>query len=240
MYQRAAIAILQEMHPNKDIIFLHELTPDTFDNDARVFIIMHADANGLKSDWIVLTRGKHTLGSCQPVLFHRGEEINTITKLLLSFRSVLIEKVTGIVLSYGQIIYGPDFSSVTISLSTFITKVKGMLCRVDELATQQDPAFFLCSHCETCEFRASCLSRALAEDSISLIHGVGRRHIEEQNRKGIFTLHQYSHTFRPRRLPKRVKNPSRPRYFALQARALRDNRVYIYGTPMIPVTGTSI
>ena len=73
MYQRAAIAILQEMHPNKDIIFLHELTPDTFDNDARVFIIMHAEANGLKSDWIVLTRGKHTLGSYQPVLFHRGE-----------------------------------------------------------------------------------------------------------------------------------------------------------------------
>src|ERR1700736_6557122 len=95
------------------------------------------------------------------------------TKLLLAFRSILIEKATGIVLSYGQIIYGPDFSSVTISLSTCITKVKGMLCRVDELATQQDPAFFLCSHCEICEFGPSCLSRAVAEDSMSLIRGIG-------------------------------------------------------------------
>jgi predicted RecB family nuclease len=127
------------------------------------------------------------------VLFHRDEEINTRTKLLLAFRSILIEKATGIVLSHGQIIYGPDFCSVTISLSTFITKVKTMLCRVDELATQQDPAFFLCSHCEICEFGTSCRSRAVAEDSMSLIQGIGRPDIEEQNRKGIFTLHQYSY-----------------------------------------------
>jgi predicted RecB family nuclease len=115
-----------------------------------------------------------------------------------------------------------------------------MLCRVDELATQQDPAFFLCSHCEICEFGTSCRSRAVAEDSMSLIQGIGRPQIEEQNRKGIFTLHQYSHTFRPRRSPKRVKNPSKPRSFALQARALRDNKVYIHGSPTLPVSGTSI
>jgi len=156
MYQRAAIARLLEMYSNKDTMFLDELTRDTLHNDARLVIIMHAETNALKSDWIVLTRAKTTPGSYQPVLFHRDEEINTRTKLLLAFRSILIEKATGIVLSHGQIIYGPDFSSVTISLSTFITKVKGMLCRVDELATQQDPAFFLCSHCEICEFGTSC------------------------------------------------------------------------------------
>jgi hypothetical protein len=122
MYQRAAIARLQEMHSNQEIIFLDALTPDTLHNDARLVVIMHAEANGLKSDWIVLTRAKNTVGSYQPVLFHRDEEVDTRTKLLLAFRSVLIEKATGIVLSYGQIIYGPDFSSVTISLSTFITK----------------------------------------------------------------------------------------------------------------------
>jgi hypothetical protein len=30
---------------------------------------------------------------------------------LLAFRSILIEKATGIVLSHGQIIYGPDFAA---------------------------------------------------------------------------------------------------------------------------------
>ena len=240
IYQRAAIARLQEMYSNKDTMFLDELTRDTLHNDARLVVIMHAETNALKSDCIVLTRAQNTPGSYQPVLFHRDEEINTRTKLLLAFRSILIEKATGIVLSHGQIIYGPDFCSVTISLYTFITKVKTMLCRVDELATQQDPAFFLCSHCEICEFGTSCRSRAVAEDSMSLIQGIGRPHIEEQNRKGIFTLHQYSYTFRPRRSPKRVKNPSKPRYFALQARALRDNKVYIHGSPTLPVTGTSI
>src|SRR5262252_404828 len=37
-----------------------------------------------------------------------------------------------------------------------------------------------------------------------------------------------SHTFRSRKQPKRVKKLSRPRHFALQARALRDNKVYIH------------
>ena len=37
--------------------------------------------------------------------------------------------------------------------------------------------------------------------------------------KGIFTLTQLSYTFRPRRTPKRAKNPAKPRYLALQALA---------------------
>jgi hypothetical protein len=135
MYQRAAIARLQEMYSNKETMLLDRLTRNTLHNNARLVVIIHAEAHGLKSDWIVLARTKNTLGSYQPVLFHRDEEIYARTKLMLAFRSVLIEKATGIVLSYGQIIYGPDFSSVTISLSTFITKVKRMLCRIDELAT---------------------------------------------------------------------------------------------------------
>jgi hypothetical protein len=116
VYQRAAIARLLEMYPNKDTMFLDELTRDTLHNDARLVVIMHAETNALKSGWIVLTRAKNTPGSYQPVLFHRDEEINTRTKLLLAFRSILIEKATGIVLSHGQIIYGPDFCSVTRNL----------------------------------------------------------------------------------------------------------------------------
>jgi hypothetical protein len=111
IYQRAAIARLQEMYSNKDTMFLDELTRDTLHNNARLVVIMHAQTNALKSDWIVLTRAKNTSGSYQPVLFHRDEEINTRTKLLLAFRSILIEKATGIVLSHGQIIYGPDFAA---------------------------------------------------------------------------------------------------------------------------------
>ena len=49
--------------------------------------------------------------------------------------------------------------------------------------------------------------------------------------KGIFTITQLSYTFRPRRSPKRAKNPGRLRYPALQALAIRENTVYINGNP---------
>ena len=52
--------------------------------------------------------------------------------------------------------------------------------------------------------------------------------------KGIFTVTQLSYTFRPRRTPKRAKNPAKPHHFALQALAIRENTVYIHGTPELP------
>jgi len=174
------------------------------------------------------------------MLFYRYEEINVRAKLLLAFRAALIEKATGVALRRGQIIYGQDFSQIQIPLSTFVAKTERMISRINELAIQQEPALFLCPHCEICEFESRCQTRAVAEDNLSLIQGIGRQTIEEQARKGIFTLHQYSHTFRSRRLPKRVRNPSKPRYFALQARALQENKIYIHGHPMLPGAETSI
>jgi hypothetical protein len=60
---------------------------------------------------------------------------------------------------------------------------------------------------------------------------------DERNRhrgKGIFTVRQLSYTFRPRKAPKRAKNPARPRYPALQALAIRENTIYIHGSPKLP------
>jgi predicted RecB family nuclease len=240
MYQRAALARLQELNQHKDILHLKNLTPFTSYKSAKLVVVRRVEANGLRSESIVLARAKSRRDSLEPVLIHRYEEVSNRVKLLLAFRAILIGKATGIVPSHGQIIHGQDFASLTIPLSTFIAKVERMILCVDELTTEKEPALFLCSHCDICEFRTSCHSRAVEEDSISLLHGMGQARIEEQNRKGIFTLHQYSHTFRARRLPKRVKNPSTPRHFALQARALRDNKVYINGSPTFPAATTSI
>ena len=240
MYQRAAIARLQEMNPDTKTVYIDRITPRALQSDARLLIIRRVEVNGLQSDSVVLAYTENGRDSYQPVLFYRYEEINIRAKLLLAFRAALIEKATGIALRHGQIIYGQDFSHVQIPLSAFVAKAERMISRINELVIQQEPALFLCSHCEICEFESRCQSRAVAEDNLSLIQGIGRQNIEEQARRGIFTLHQYSHTFRYRRLPKRVKNPSKPRYFALQARALRDNKVYIHGHPTLPIAETSI
>jgi predicted RecB family nuclease len=240
VYHREAIARLQEMHSNAKTLHLNSLTPQVLGNSAQLAVIKRVEADGLRSESIVLSRANNGHASFEPVLFHRYEELNARAKLLLAFRAVLIEKVTGIVLTRGRIILGRQFTSATIPLSALTVKAERIIRQVKELAIQQDPPFFLCSHCEICEFQASCRARAIKEDNISQLHGIGRAHIEEQKKKGIFTLHQYSHTFRPRRLPKRVKNESKQRYFALQAQALRDEKIYIHGSPTLPLAETSI
>jgi len=64
--------------------------------------------------------------------------------------------------------------------------------------------------------------------------------IEKHNSKGIFTVHQLSYTFRPRKRPKRTKSQEKPYYHALKALAIREQKLYVYGTPELPVPNTSV
>src|ERR1039457_5154518 len=79
-----------------------------------------------------------------------------------------------------------------------------------------------------------CRQKAVDEDDLSLLAGISEDERNRQRGKGIFTLKQLSYTFRPRRTPKRAKKSARPRYPALQALAIRENTVYIHGTPTLP------
>ena len=63
---------------------------------------------------------------------------------------------------------------------------------------------------------------------------VSEKDLRKLNRKGIFTLTQLSCTFRPRKRGKRVKRTDHPRYPALQALAIREKKVLVYGTPDQP------
>ena len=63
---------------------------------------------------------------------------------------------------------------------------------------------------------------------------MGEKELKRYNRKGIFTLTQLSCTFRPRKRGKRVKRSGYNHYPALQALAIREKKVHVYGTPDIP------
>src|SRR5277367_3448503 len=59
-------------------------------------------------------------------------------------------------------------------------------------------------------------------------------------RKGLFTLTQLAHTFRPRRRGKRSDTPSRVRDHALHALAIRDKTIYVLGQPKLPTASIRI
>ena len=89
-------------------------------------------------------------------------------------------------------------------------------------------------HCQVCEFRQRCHDQAVQEDNISLLRGIGEKEIRKLNRKGIFTVAQLSCIFRLRKRGKRVKRQNQPHYFALQASAIRDKKIYVLKSPPIP------
>src|SRR5207245_1729770 len=96
------------------------------------------------------------------------------------------------------------------------------------------PRRLLNDHCPVCEFRQRCHAQAVQEDNISLLRGMGEKEVNRYARKGISTVTQLSCTFRLRKRGKRVKTQQRPHYFALQALALREKKIYILGTPILP------
>jgi predicted RecB family nuclease len=66
------------------------------------------------------------------------------------------------------------------------------------------------------------------------------KEIRKQNRKGIFTITQLSCTFRPPKRSKKAKLKGQPHNAALQALAIRDNKIYVLGTPELPSCSTRI
>src|SRR6516225_3784274 len=85
-----------------------------------------------------------------------------------------------------------------------------------------------------CEYQRRCREQAEKEDSLSLLRGISEKEIRGLARKGVLTLTQLAHTFRPHRKGKRAVQRNHKRHHALQALAIRDRRIYILGTPKVP------
>src|SRR5438034_11659659 len=102
------------------------------------------------------------------------------------------------------------------------------------------PRLILNDHCAVCEFRQRCHQQAVESDNISLLRGMKEKEVKASARKGILTVTQLAHTFRPRRKGKRA--PPRPNRHshALQALAVRDKKVYVLGTPTLPASPVRI
>jgi predicted RecB family nuclease len=176
-----------------------------------------------------------------PTRFIFTNKLGRHDKLLLAFDALVLSETLGQEVVLGKITHGEDFVTLKVKTSFLDSDVRGITAKIAALISDKKPPdLVLNRHCPDCEFRDSCRKKAVETDDLSLLAGISEDERNRHRSKGIFTVAQLSYTFRPRRSPKRAKNPARPRYPALQALAIRENTVFVHGSPRLPDSKTQV
>jgi predicted RecB family nuclease len=189
-------------------------------------------SSSIQFDGLQRVAGRSDIGDFHyiPILFHPNGQMQKAKKFLLHVYSFILNEIQGRSPERG-VVRRTKGKSSTVPLSR--NHKKGERLLNDLLAMQgttDPPRLFLNHHCQACQFQNRCRVQAVEEDNLSLLRGFSQTEIARLNQKGIFTINQLSYTFRPRRIKKRAKNPAHPHYFALQALALREQKVFVHGS----------
>jgi len=131
--------------------------------------------------------------------------------------------------------------SIGRSTSSKFTKEAGaLLAKTKECITSDTPPpFSLIAHCSECQFKQSCYKKLKEKDCISLLPGMTPTVVAKYHKKGITTITQLSHMFRPRRsgrVPQRAV-----RYLVeLKGLAIREQKTFVVQPPNLTRNPISI
>src|SRR5215831_1355971 len=181
--------------------------------------------------------GPSSLGNFHyvPVLFAESQRIRRAQRCILAVLGSLLSRVQGRTPESGIVYHGRDCKTTTVRLAPGLKAAEALIeDGVKMRRAQTAPTLLLNDHCPVCEFRQQCHTQAVKEENLSLMRGLRENAINRYRRKGLFTLTQLAHTFRPRRKGKRSGRPSKERDHALHALAIRDKTVYVLGAPKVP------
>src|SRR5262245_788561 len=235
--RRRAIEQITARHAGGELLSTAPLTAAILKQGAAFVLdaTLEDDAFSLRFDGLKKVDGPSKLGDYHyvPVLFHGGS-VRKEQRLLLDVWGLLLSRVQGRTPGHGVVWHGRECRATKVRLTPDPRKAERLLRDLRQSRDAGPPRLVLNDHCQVCEFRRRCHDQAVREDNLSLLRGLGETEVGGYARKGILTLTQLAHTFRPRRKGKRAVGRARHRYHALQAMAIRDKRVYLFGTPEVP------
>jgi predicted RecB family nuclease len=188
----------------------------------------------LRFDGLKKVEGASKLGDFHylPMLFHEGRQVGKVQRRLLELLGLLLSRIQGRMPANGIIYHGRECKAGKARLAPDVRKAERILRELQEMAAGEAVTMLLLNdHCQACEFRRRCHQQAVQEDNLSLLRGMGEKELKAYSRKGLLTVTQLAHTFRPRRKGKRQAKKTHKRYHALQALAVRDKRIYVFNTP---------
>jgi len=201
---------------------------DVDDLSANIHAIQRVSTKGGASDFI-------------PIRFVHLNKPSRANKMAAVFDAIVLSKVAGQPIGVAKIIYGDAWTTMKVRVAAHVhelTKTFGKMRVL--LAAASPPDLVLNRHCPECEFRYRCREKAIEKDDLSLLTGLTDKDRIRLNRRGIFTVKQLSHTFRPRRRPKRLAAQSEKYHHSLRALALREKKIHIVGKLRLPIQGTPI
>ena len=194
----------------------------------------------------VLTRMEETSSQRRhnytPTLIVGTHKISQEQKLHLAFIGYVLSNLQKEKPTYGTIVGGGNQSHTT-ALGTLYKDIGHILRNLRDWTAAQEPEsppVILNRHCPLCLFHKEYEAKAKEQDHLSLLKNISEREITAQNKKGIFTVTQFSYTYHPRRRRKGKDNQPPKYYHSLKALAIRDDKIYVVEKPKVPQSGTLI
>jgi predicted RecB family nuclease len=238
--QRAIDKIIAR-HSEKEVERDLALTPAALKRGAAILInvTLEEECVSLTFDGLQRVPGPSKLGDFHyvPVLFCEGRQVRKQQRALLDVYGLLIARLQGRAPGSGIIWHGQECRSTRVRLGHDPRKAERSLKELQQMQGDSvPPQLVLNDHCAICEFRQRCQQQAVQEDNLSLLRGLKEKEVKAYARKGILTVTQLAHTFRPRRKGKRAPPRANRHLHALQALAVRDKKVYVFGTPQLPTS----
>ena len=243
--RQQAIGKILAKHPEEQVARDISLTTDELRAGPPYVLgaTLEDDLVSLRFDGLKRVNGASKLGDYHyiPLLFHEGRKVGKQQRLLLELYGLLLSRLQGQIPASGIIWHGKECRTMRVRLNGDLRRTERLLREVKEMVgAESPPSLILNDHCQICEFRQRCHDQAMQEDNLSLLRGISEKEIKRYARKGIFTVTQLAHTFRPRRKGKRTSPPEERHHHALQAMAIRDKRVYVLGSPQLPASKTNV
>src|SRR5262249_23087775 len=159
-------------------------------------------------------------------------------RLLAAFNTFVFCKSRGVHIDLTRIIYSDNKSTLSLKASALFRDVSKRIKKVaDLLSNSSPPELILNSHCPECEYRDHCRKIATEKNDLSLLGGLTEAERTRVNKKGIFTVHQLSYTFRPRRRAKRFAARPERYHHSLKALAIREGKTYVIGDLQLQIDG---
>lgn len=229
----------------RENFFVGTLSPEVI--SSRQYSLIFDCALGsqtIQSRFHALTRSTSAKGKPEtyiPIRFVHTERVGRHEKLQLAFDALVMSMALGEIPRFGRIIHGAEYKSTKIDLSELIKSARTIVESISaQLSSKSAPELILNQHCTQCEFQQRCRQVAVDKDDLSLLSRMTEKERKKLHSRGVLSVTQLSHTFRPRRRPKRVVGLPKKHNLALQALAIRERKIHVDGKPNFALPGTPV